>query len=152
MCHISSPASACHDGTVLGIASVLKRVHTTGSTLATVDRVTAFVEAELSGLVTLDRLAAVAKLSPFHFARVFKATTGLAPHQFVTARRMDRATTLLVRSSDSVEQVAHAVGLSNVSHFRRLFRSHLGVTPGAASRRQQHSTLLGRAQAAIISA
>jgi AraC-like DNA-binding protein len=158
-------APSARDGTVLGIASVLKRVHTTGSALSdvaastlahqlarhlveqycgaarprrapgrldrrTVDRVAAFVDAELPGVLTLDRLAAVARLSPFHFARAFKATTGLAPHQFVTSRRMHRATTLLVHTSAGVDQIAHAVGLSNVSHFRRLFRSQVGVTPG----------------------
>jgi AraC family transcriptional regulator len=162
------PVPPGRDATVLGIASILKRVHVTGSTLSdvaastlahrlarhlldhycggrdrdatswlpaqldrrTVDRVAAFVDAELSGVLTLERLAAVARLSPFHFARAFKATTGLAPHQFVTFRRMHRATTLLVHSTAGVDQVAHAVGLSNVSHFRRVFRSHLGVTPG----------------------
>ena len=96
----------------------------------TVDRVAAFVDAELSGVLTIDRLAAVAMLSPFYFARAFKSTTGLAPHQFVTSRRMHRATSLLVCTNASVEQVAYAVGLSNVSHFRRLFRSYFGVTPG----------------------
>jgi AraC-like DNA-binding protein len=96
----------------------------------TVDRVAEFVDAGLSGTLTLDRLAAVATLSPFHFARAFKASTGLAPHQFVTARRMQRATTLLVESPASVVQVAHAVGMSNVSHFRRVFRAHTGVLPG----------------------
>ena len=161
------PVPPGRDATVLGIASILKRVHATGSTLSdvaastlahqlaghlldnycgrreppgpwsparldrrTVDRVAEFVDAELSGVLTLDRLAAVARLSPFHFARAFKATTGLAPHQFVTFRRMHRATTLLLQSTARVDQVAHAVGLSNVSHFRRVFRSHLGVTPG----------------------
>ncbi|HEY3089677.1 MAG TPA: AraC family transcriptional regulator [Jatrophihabitantaceae bacterium] len=162
------PVPPGRDATVLGIASILKRVHATGSTLSdvaastlahklaghlldnycdrrgqdaapwvptrldrrTVDRVAAFVDAELSGVLTLDRLAAVARLSPFHFARAFKATTGLAPHQFVTSRRMHRATTLLVQSTARVDQVAHAVGLSNISHFRRVFRTHLGVTPG----------------------
>jgi AraC family transcriptional regulator len=161
------PAAAGWDGTVLAMASILKRVHLTGSTLsdiaastlahklaghvvdrysaapaitrvatgrldrATVDRVTAFVDAELSEALTLDRIAAVAMLSPFYFARAFKLTTGMAPHQFVTARRMHRATTLLVESAVPVEQVAQAVGLSNVSYFRRKFRDHMGVLPGA---------------------
>lgn len=162
------PLPPGRDAIVLGIASILKRVHAMGtilsdvaaSTLAhnlawhlvehygvgrgldgvprlpgrldrrTVDRVAEFVDAELSGVLTLDRLAAVAGLSPFHFARAFKATTGLAPHQFVTFRRIHRATTLLVESTDPVDQVAHAVGMPNVSHFRRVFRSHLGLTPG----------------------
>jgi AraC family transcriptional regulator len=97
---------------------------------ATVDRVAQYVEASLSEELTVDALAAVAALSPFHFARAFKASTGLAPHQFVTARRVDRAKTLLLGSKASVVDVAHAVGLSNVSHFRRVFRDHLGVLPG----------------------
>lgn len=162
------PAAATRDGTVLVIASILKRVHTAGTALsdvaastlahrlaghlleqygdspaeqapgrldrATVDRVTEFVDAGLPGTLTLDRLAAVATLSPFHFARAFKATTGLAPHQFVTARRMHRATTLLLESPASVVEVAHAVGMSNVSHFRRVFRGHTGVLPGELRR------------------
>jgi AraC family transcriptional regulator len=92
--------------------------------------VTQYVESELDGELTLGRLAAVATLSPFHFARAFKATTGLAPHQFVMARRVDRATALLRGSTASVVDIAHAVGLSNVSHFRRVFRAHTGVLPG----------------------
>src|SRR2546423_517611 len=76
-------------------------------------------------------VAGVATQSPFHFARAFKTTTGLAPHQFVTARRVDRAKALLLGSKASVVDAAHAVGLSNVSHFRRVFRAHLGVSPGA---------------------
>jgi AraC family transcriptional regulator len=96
----------------------------------TVDRVAEFVEAGLGGPLTLDRLAAVARLSPFHFARAFRATTGLAPHQFVMARRVHRATSLLLGSADSVTDIARAVGLSNASHFRRVFRRHMGVLPG----------------------
>jgi AraC family transcriptional regulator len=160
------PAAATRDGTVLAIASILRRVHAGGAELAdieasmlahrlaahlreryssaklsvprqgkldhaTVDRVAQFVDAELANELSLDRLAAVATLSPFHFARAFKATTGLAPHQFVTARRVDRAKSLLLATKASVLDVAHAVGMSNVSHFRRVFRSHLGVSPGA---------------------
>lgn len=98
-----------------------------------VDRVAEFVDAELSGELTLDRIAASAAMSPFHFARTFKRTTGIAPHQFVMARRMERAATLL-RSGMSVLDTTHAVGLSNVSHFRRVFRQHHGVLPGQLSK------------------
>jgi AraC family transcriptional regulator len=95
-----------------------------------VDQVTEYVDAELSGTLTLDRLGQVAGLSPFHFARAFKATTGLSPRQFVVARRMHRATLLLTGTAMPVPQIAAAVGLSNVSYFRRLFRREAGMLPG----------------------
>jgi len=99
-----------------------------------VDRVAEYVDAELATELTLNRLAAVAMLSPYHFARAFKATTGLPPHQFVTARRMDRAKSLLLDQRHAVPEVAYAVGLSNIGHFRRVFRRHLGLNPGELRR------------------
>jgi AraC family transcriptional regulator len=95
-----------------------------------VDTVAQYVDAELSRPLTLEQLAKVVYLSPFHFAHAFKATTGLSPHQFVAQRRIQRATALLTSVADPVEQVAAAVGFSNVSHFRRLFRRYVGVLPG----------------------
>jgi AraC family transcriptional regulator len=100
----------------------------------TVDRVTDYVDADLTATITLDRMAAVAALSPFHFARAFKATTGLAPHRFVTARRLEAAKAALLTSDASVVRVAHSVGFSNVSHFRRVFRREFGVAPGELRR------------------
>ncbi|GAA1715047.1 AraC family transcriptional regulator [Fodinicola feengrottensis] len=109
--------------------------------LATVDRVAEFVDAGLAGPLTLDALATVATLSPYHFARGFKATTGMAPHQFVTSRRIDRARALLLDTPSSVADIARAVGLSNVRHFRQLFRAQLGVLPGQLRRKPQDPTL-----------
>jgi AraC family transcriptional regulator len=97
----------------------------------TVDDVAGLVEARLGGPLALDDLAAVAHLSPFHFARAFARTTGLPPHAFVVARRMDRAGRLLWTTDLPVEDVARAVGYENLSHFRRLFRRHHGVPPSA---------------------
>jgi AraC family transcriptional regulator len=94
-----------------------------------VRRVTEFVEAYLGGPLTLKSLARSAALSPFHFARAFKRSTGWAPHQFVTIRRVERARHLLLGTRDSVESVAAAVGFSNLSHFRRVFRAHIGILP-----------------------
>ncbi|WP_116952421.1 helix-turn-helix domain-containing protein [Jiangella endophytica] len=93
------------------------------------DRVADVVEARLGDPLTVDDLAAAATLSPFHFARSFKASTGLAPHEYVTSRRMERAKSLLLSSRLSVPEVAYAVGLTNVSHFRRVFRRHTGLLP-----------------------
>jgi AraC family transcriptional regulator len=93
------------------------------------DQVVDLVEARLGGKLTLQAMADQAGLSPFHFARTFKESTGLPPHAFVTARRMDRARILLRTSGRPVEEVARAVGFDNISHFRRVFRRHHGVNP-----------------------
>jgi AraC family transcriptional regulator len=95
-----------------------------------VDTVAQYVDAELAGTLTLERLAEVVYLSPFHFAHAFKATTGLSPHQFVAQRRVQRATALLTSTADPVGQVAAEVGFSNMSHFRRLFHRYMGLLPG----------------------
>lgn len=100
-----------------------------------VSRVAEFVDTNLDAVLSVDRLAAVAGLSPFHFARAFKATTGLAPHQFVTSCRVERAKALLLGSTENVAAIAQKVGFSNLSHFRRVFRRRTGYRPGELRRR-----------------
>jgi AraC family transcriptional regulator len=164
---VERPVVGAPDGVVLGIGSVLRRVHATDAHLGdvaasalahrlaghllhrycglpiaaepgpgtldarTVDRVAQYVDGALGETLSLDRLASVALLSPFHFARAFRTSTGLTPHGFVTARRIDRARHLLRTGPEPVDAVARAVGFSNVSHFRRVFRGHTGVLPSA---------------------
>lgn len=110
----------------------------------TVDRVTQFVDAELANELTLERLAEVARRSPFHFARSFKAATGMAPHQFVMARRVHRAKALLLQPTLSVPEVVHAVGLSNTSYFRRVFRRYTGLRPGELRKNSKFGPSLRR--------
>jgi AraC family transcriptional regulator len=75
-------------------------------------------------------MAAVARLSAYHFARQFKATTGLPPHQFVIARRVERARELLQGGTDlSLAEVAADAGFSDQSQFSRHFKRLVGVTP-----------------------
>ena len=74
----------------------------------------------------LDDLAAEAGFSVFHFARAFKRSTGMAPHEFVTICRIERAKAMLIAGRGSVPEIAYAVGYSNVSHFRRQFRRYTG--------------------------
>jgi AraC family transcriptional regulator len=99
-----------------------------------VDVVTEYTRAHLASQITLDRLAAAVHLSPFHFARSFRATTGLTPHAFVTEQRLMVARDRLLREDASVTGVALEVGFSNISHFRRVFRRRYGLTPGELRR------------------
>jgi AraC family transcriptional regulator len=89
-----------------------------------------FIETNLESIITLDHLASLVGLSPFHFARCFKNSTGLAPHQYVLARRIDLAKRRLVSSKAPVREIGWSVGFENISHFRRQFASQIGVVPG----------------------
>ena len=97
----------------------------------TLARVAEAVEARLDETLTLADLAAVAGLSTFHFARSFRAATGLAPHQYVLARRIDLAKRLVLTTAEPVQEIAWSAGFENVSHFRRQFAAQIGVLPGA---------------------
>jgi AraC family transcriptional regulator len=90
-----------------------------------------YIEAHLDAGPTLAQLAAVARLSVYHFAWQFKAATGLPPHQFVIARRVERARQLLQAETDlSLVEVALRAGFSDQSQFSRHFKRLVGVTPG----------------------
>jgi AraC family transcriptional regulator len=90
-----------------------------------------YIEEHLDAGLTLEQMAAVARLSAYHFARQFKAATGLPPHQYVIARRVERAKQLLQTGGDfSLAEVAVRAGFSDQSHFSNHFKRLVGVTPG----------------------
>jgi len=89
-----------------------------------------YIEDHLDANPTLEQMAAVIHLSPYHFTRQFKAATGMPPHQFVIARRVERAKQLLQgRVEFSMAQVAVRAGFSDPSHFSYHFKRLVGVTP-----------------------
>ncbi len=96
-----------------------------------VRRVMDYIEANLNHGVRLQELAALAGLSPFHFARQFKDATGLAPHQFVLRTRVERAKQLLERTELSLAEIGLTLGFSHQSHFTTVFRRMVGATPKA---------------------
>lgn len=90
-----------------------------------------YIMANLDYRPTLERMAELVHLSPDHFARQFKAATGLAPYQFVIARRVERAQELLSgRQQLSLAEVAIAAGFSDQSQLCFHFKRIAGVTPG----------------------
>jgi AraC family transcriptional regulator len=89
-----------------------------------------FVEGHLDADLTLGRMAAVAHLSPYHFARQFKAATGVPPHRYVIARRVEHAKQLLQGGDLALAEVAAQAGFSDQSQFSQHFKRLVGVTPG----------------------
>lgn len=88
-----------------------------------------YLDAHLGQEVTLAQVAREVALSPKHFARAFRESTGLPPHQWLLARRVDRARALLAGSDAPIASVALACGFSDQSHFTNRFRQATGTTP-----------------------
>lgn len=110
-------------------------------------RVITFIGSNLGAAVSTEDLATLVGLSPFHFSRAFKSTTGDTPHQYVIKRRMERARELLATSAP-VLQVAHQVGYRTQAHFTGVFRRLSGVTP--ARYRKDHSLSLPDSSISIL--
>lgn len=77
----------------------------------------------------LDQFAELAELSPFHFSRVFKQSTGMSPSRYFIALRMDRARDLLDHGGRSIIEVSLAVGYASPGHFSGLFKATTGSSP-----------------------
>lgn len=93
------------------------------------NRVREYVEENLSARLTLGQIAGAANLSSFHFSRLFRASTGLSPHQYVLQRRTARARTLLVETNLSISEIAWQTGFADQSHLGRHIRRRYGDTP-----------------------
>lgn len=78
---------------------------------------------------SLRDLAAMAGLSRFHFLRLFRAATGVSPHQHIIALRLRAAADRLRSTAEPVTLIALDVGFNDLSHFNLLFRRSFGVAP-----------------------
>ncbi|KMO44843.1 hypothetical protein VQ03_01100 [Methylobacterium tarhaniae] len=94
------------------------------------DRVTDYIDAHYAEPIPLERLAAEACLSPFHFSRLFRAATGLTPHRYVTERRVRAAREALALDRATLLDIAVEHGFGSQDNFTRVFRKSTGLTPG----------------------
>lgn len=92
-------------------------------------RVNDFIQAHLTESLPLKRLATVAGLSPSHFARAFKQTTGQSPHQYVIAARLAYARHLIVKTEAPLSEVAKIAGFSSNSHMTAMMKHVWGTMP-----------------------
>jgi AraC family transcriptional regulator len=87
------------------------------------------MRARLSEDLSLDELAAEAKLSPFHFARMFKQSVGVPPRVYLTQLRMEKASELLQFTELSVMEIALEVGYSSSQVLARIFTKYQHRSP-----------------------
>jgi AraC-like DNA-binding protein len=94
-------------------------------------RATEIMASNLGQRVSLVNVARHCDVSPSHFSRAFKASTGLTPSSWMLRLRIDRAKDLLRQSGASLAEVASRCGFADQAHFTRTFSRYLGVSPGA---------------------
>jgi AraC-like DNA-binding protein len=95
-----------------------------------------YMEQNLSQELTREEVAKIAGMSPGHFSRVIKETTGKTFSEILTGYRIARASQLLVRTSKSLVQIALDCGFTDQSYFSRVFRKSKNCTPNEY--RKQH--------------
>ncbi len=110
-----------------------------GRERAAVREARAYIAAHYGDDLSLTELARLSGLSPFYFARVFRAEVGLPPHAYLESVRIGAAQHLLARGVPPAT-VAQATGFADQSHFTRRFRRVIGVPPGQYARAEQDRT------------
>jgi transcriptional regulator GlxA family with amidase domain len=95
------------------------------------------MSANLQRDVSTATIAAECSLSAGHFARAFRRSTGLSPHQWLLQRRIDEAYGLLRDRRLSLAEIARACGFADQSHFTKAYTRLRGITPGAWRRQQE---------------
>ena len=96
-----------------------------------VRRVLAHIDANLDTQIRNKDLAAVARLSVFHFNVVFRNSVGEPPHGYIIRRRMERAQGLMLNTEKPLSEIAIECGLADQPHLTRLFRRMVGESPAA---------------------
>lgn len=99
------------------------------------NRVMDLLVARFNEELSVAELAGAIGMSPFHFARAFKASTGRPPHRRQMELRIERGCAMLATSALSVIEIAIAVGYGSPQTFARLFRQLKGMTPSEYRRR-----------------
>jgi AraC family transcriptional regulator len=94
-----------------------------------VKAVQSFVREHIAETIHVDALAAAVRMSPFHFARMFKQSVGQTPHLYVVLQRVETAKELLRKSDVPLIEVAAQAGFRTQGHFTGVFYRYTGYTP-----------------------
>ncbi len=89
------------------------------------------IRSRLTERWTVEKMAALAHMSPAHFSHCFRAQTGESPLRFLTHQRMQHAAAQLHNSRESIQNIAAAAGYPDPYYFSRIFKSTFGLSPRA---------------------
>jgi AraC-like DNA-binding protein len=102
---------------------------------ARASRVCEYIDSHLQENIALEVLAEIAQLSVHHFARAFRQTLGIPPHNYMVQRRVEHAQHLLRNTDLPLSEIAIVAGFTDQSHLARHFRTITGVSPSLARHR-----------------
>lgn len=88
-----------------------------------------YMNAHLSENVSLAAISDELGISQFYFCRLFKQSTGMAPHGYLIQQRVERSKQLLKQKESTMLDIAIECGFANPSHFAKHFRRHTGISP-----------------------
>jgi AraC-like DNA-binding protein len=106
-------------------------------------RVKKFIAEKLASSLRCADMARIACLSPHHFCRAFRVSLKVTPHAYVIRKRLQKARVLIETTRASLGEIAIECGFADQAHFNRIFRKHLGATPGAWRRMQTPANVEG---------
>jgi AraC family transcriptional regulator len=92
-------------------------------------RAVEYIQDQLGTALTVSGIAQVVYLSPYHFTKLFKESTGQSPYQYVVEARVKKAKELLTTGKFTISEVAHHVGFADQSHLTRHFKKVFGLPP-----------------------
>jgi AraC family transcriptional regulator len=104
---------------------------------AVLRRAKEFLHEEMNRNPGVTELSAAVGMNVDHFSRMFKRSTGLAPHQYVGNMRLERAKRLLADGRAPIIEIAYEVGYANPSQFSAFFRKRTGLSPSEFRRSTQ---------------
>ena len=111
-------------------------------TTAALAAVREHIDCHFAEALTIADLAGRARLSSFHFIRAFRAAFDVTPHQYLRARRLDRAKELLVTTAYPVTEICHQIGFHSLGSFSSLFRRLTGEPPAEYRTKRRKSAYI----------
>jgi AraC family transcriptional regulator len=95
----------------------------------TIERILEYINGNLSADLTLEKLANAANFNTVYFHKLFKASTGKTPHEYIEERRIKKSVNLLISTDMTLAQIAYECGFSSQSYFSYAFKRRMGASP-----------------------
>ena len=126
---VVTPELACELADVFLQTSYVSREQAFGIPPRRLESIVEHIRNNLDKPLAVSDLSRIAAMSQSHFSKLFKLSTGLAPHQFVLEERIHRAKELLLEGNEKIVDIALGVGFENQAHFTTVFGNLVGMTP-----------------------